>query len=142
MNRNVIILLVAIFIVLAIFTYNFYSYRAQKLEITQINRVYESFLDKQVLGTDVMSVINKAVSSNEKNQVQKNEKGKYIDNGTNSIQIEVKFQELDKVVSMEAISGQGYNEFVYNFGAASFKCTKIEYHTGTGSIRYMYFEQI
>ena len=45
MNRNVIILLVAILIVLAIFTYNFYSYRAQKLEITQINRVYESFLD-------------------------------------------------------------------------------------------------
>lgn len=142
MNKKIIILLVAVLVIVAIFAYNFYSYRIKKNEITQINRAYESFLDKQVLGTDVMSVINKATNSNEKNEVKKNEDGYYIDNDKNSIHVEVKFQELDKVVSMEAISGQGYNQFVYNFGAASFKCTKIEYHQNTGNIKYMYFEQI
>lgn len=142
MNKKIVILLILIFIILAIFVYNFYNYRIEKIKITQTNRVYEDFFNQQVLGTDLMSVINKATDSNEKNEVSKNEKGYYENNNKNSIQIEVKFQELEKLVSMEAISGQGYNQFVYNFGAASFKCTKIEYHQNTGNIKYMYFEQI
>ena len=106
------------------------------------NKVYESFLNEQVLGTDVISLINKAIDNNDKNEVQKDSNGQYIDNGKNSVQIEIKFLELDKTISMEAINGQGYTQFVHNFGTYNFKCTKIEYHNSTKNVKYMYFEQI
>lgn len=112
------------------------------IQASENNKVYESFYNQNVLGTDFISLINKAIDNNEKNLVDKDEDGNYIDNEKNSIKIEVKFQELDKVISMESINKQGIYQFLQNFGAYSFRCTKIEYHQSTKNIKYMYFEQI
>ena len=142
MKKNIIIIIVIVLSIISIFAYNFYNYQATKNASIKNNKVYESFLNQQVLGTDVISLINKAVDNNDKNEVQKDSNGKYSDNGKNSIQIEIKFLELDKTISMEAINGQGYTEFVHNFGTYNFKCTKIEYHNSTKNVKYMYFEQI
>ena len=66
----------------------------------------------------------------------------YIDNGKNSIRIEIKFLELDKVITMERINNVGIEKFWSNYGALSFKCTKIEYHEKTHRVKYMYFEEV
>ena len=142
MKKNIIILIIVVIAIISIFAYNFYNYQAVKSASIKNNQIYESFLNKQVLGTDLISLINKATDSNDKNEVAKDKKGKYIENGKNSIQIEIKFLELDKTISMEAINGQGYIEFVQNFGTYKFQCTKIEYHKSTNNVKYMYFEQI
>ena len=43
--------------------------------IKEQNSEYEYYLDKTVYGTDVTSIIGKPVDENEKNNIQKNEKG-------------------------------------------------------------------
>ncbi len=142
MKKNIILILTIFLIIIGIIAYGLYHQRIVIVQSSQNNRTYESFYNQNVLGTDFVSLINKAIDNNEKNLVIKDENGNYIDNEKNSIKVEVKFQELDKVVKMEAINKQGVHQFLQNFGATSFKCTKIEYHQSTKNVKYMYFEQI
>ena len=132
MKRNIIFIVAIFLVVIAIITYSFYN----------IKRAYQSFYNQEFLGTDVISIINKAIDSNEKNAVDKDEKGHYIDNNKNSIIIEIKFKEQEQIIKMEAIEKSGEQKFLILFGATSFKCTKIEYHQNTNNVKYMYFEQI
>lgn len=142
MKKNVFIIITIVFIIIAIIVYNFYNYKKIKLEAEKNNRTYNSFYNQEVLGTDLATLINKAIDNNEKNAVEKDEKGVYLDNGKNSVNIDIKFLELDKVIPMESINKQDVIQFVQNFGAMKFKCTKIEYHKNTQNVKYIYFEQI
>lgn len=142
MKRNIIFIVAIFLVVIAIITYSFYNIKRAEKESSQNNRAYQSFYNQEVLGTDVISIINKAVDSNEKNAVDKDEKGHYIDNNKNSIIIEIKFKEQEQIIKMEAIEKSGEQKFLILFGATSFKCTKIEYHQNTNNVKYMYFEQI
>lgn len=142
MKRNIIFIVAIFLVVIAIITYSFYNIKRTEKENSQNNRAYQSFYNQEVLGTDVISIINKAIDSNEKNAVDKDEKGHYIDNNKNSIIIEIKFKEQEQIIKMEAIEKSGEQKFLILFGATSFKCTKIEYHQNTNNVKYMYFEQI
>ncbi len=142
MKRNIIFIVSIFLVIIVIITYSIFNTRKIKEEITQNNKPYESFYGQPVLGTDVISLINKAIDNNEKNAVERDEKGNYIDNEKDSIIIKIKFLELEDVISMEAIEKQGIQRFIQNFGAFSFKCTNIEYHQKTGNVKQLYFEQI
>ena len=122
--------------------YGVYQKNENTAQIGVDNKTYESYENKEVLGTDIISIINKATDSNEKNDIKIGEDGNYIDNGKNSIRIEIKFLELDKVITMERINNVGIEKFWSNYGALSFKCTKIEYHEKTHRVKYMYFEEV
>ena len=122
--------------------YGVYQKNENTAQIGVDNKTYESYENKEVLGTDIISIINKATDSNKKNDIKIGEDGNYIDNGKNSIRIEIKFLELDKVITMERINNVGIEKFWSNYGALSFKCTKIEYHQTTNKVKYMLFEQI
>ncbi len=142
MKKIIIVILSIVIAILSIIVYNIYEYNNKKIESQKNNSNFESAYGKEILGTDVISLINKAIDNNEKNKVEKDAKGTYIENNINSIKIDVKFKEMDNVISMEAINSQGAVNFAINFGAATFKCTKLEYHEKTKNIKYMYFEQI
>lgn len=105
------------------------------------NSEYEYYLNKIVYGTDVITVIGKAVDENEKNNIQKNEKNHYIENEENSIKIEIKMLSNGKTYPMEEIYNNDITRFVQNFNLIKFKCTSIEYHKNTGKIRKMFFEE-
>ncbi len=142
MKKTVILILTIFLIIIAIIAYGIYQQRSIALQSAQQNKSYESFYMQEVLGSDVVSLINKAIDDNEKNLVEKDENGNYIENDTNSIKVEIKFQELDKTILMEAINKQGMYQFLQNFGATTFMCKQIEYHQSTNNIKYMYFEQV
>ena len=89
-----------------------------------------------------MTLMNKASNDNEKNNVEKDAEGMYIENDTNSIKIEVKFLEADIIVSMEKIQSLGEEQFLKNYRSMSFSCTKKEYHEKTKQIKYLLFEQV
>lgn len=105
------------------------------------NSEYEYYLNKIVYGTDVITVIGKAVDENEKNNIQKNEKNHYIENEENSIKIEIKMLSNGKTYPMEEIYNNDITRFVQNFNLIKFKCTSIEYHENTGKIKRMFFEE-
>ena len=129
-------------IIICIVVYGVYQKNENTAQIGVDNKTYESYENKEVLGTDIISIINKATDSNKKNDIKIGEDGNYIDNGKNSIRIEIKFLELDKVITMERINNVGIEKFWSNYGALSFKCTKIEYHEKTHRVKYMYFEEV
>lgn len=114
------------------------------LEIKNENAEYEQYEDKEIFGTEVASVINKAVNENIKNEVAQDEKGFYIANETNSIKVEIKLINEDKLQTyqMETIRKVGTSGFVKNFNLILFKCTSIEYHKQTGRVSKIVFEQI
>ena len=141
--KKIIICILSIFlIIICIVVYGVYQKNENTAQIGVDNKTYESYENKEVLGTDIISIINKATDSNKKNDIKIGEDGNYIDNGKNSIRIEIKFLELDKVITMERINNVGIEKFWSNYGALSFKCTKIEYHEKTHIVKYMYFEEV
>ena len=112
----------------------------------QQNKQCEDYLNNEIYGTDVVTLINKAINNNENNNVLKDEKGFYINNNQNSIQIDLvmitnEAKQETTTYKMEAISKVGITEFIKNFNTAKFKCTKKEYHTGTGKIAYIEISQ-
>ncbi len=141
--KKIIICILSIFlIIICIVVYGVYQKNENTAQIGVDNKTYESYENKEVLGTDIISIINKATDSNKKNDIKIGEDGNYIDNGKNSIRIEIKFLEQDKVITMERINNVGIEKFWSNYGALSFKCTKIEYHEKTHRVKYMYFEEV
>lgn len=141
--KKILICILSIFLVIiCIVGYSVYTKNENTAQISVDNKTYESYYNKEVLGTDIISIINKATDSNEKNEVELGKDGNYIENDKNSIRIEIKFQELDKVITMERINSVGIEKFWSNYGALSFKCTKIDYHEKTHRVKYMYFEEI
>ena len=114
------------------------------IEIKNENAEYEKYRNKEIFGTEVASVINKAVNENIKNEVMQDEKGFYIANETNSINVEIKLINEEKLQTykMETIQKVGTSGFVKNFNLILFKCTSIEYHNQTGRIAKIIFEQI
>ena len=142
MKKITICILSIFLIIICIVVYGVYQKNENTAQIGVDNKTYESYENKEVLGTDIISIINKATDSNKKNDIKIGEDGNYIDNGKNSIRIEIKFLELDKVITMERINNVGIEKFWSNYGALSFKCTKIEYHEKTHRVKYMYFEEV
>lgn len=110
--------------------------------IKKENSEYEYYLNKKIYGTEVTTIINKAINQNEKNSIQKNEKGHYIENDENSLKIEIKMITTEKTYPMEEIYNNDITKFVQNFNLIEFKCASIEYHKKTGKISKMVFEQM
>lgn len=106
------------------------------------NREYEYYANKEILGTELISLINKSVDKNEENKIQKDEKGRYIENSENSIKIEVKMLITGKTYPMEEIYNNDITKFVENFNFVKFNCTSIEYHKNTGRVKKLLFEEV
>ena len=74
---------------------------------------------------------------NKQNEVAKDQKGKYIDNNQNSINIDLKMIDDDNIYNMERIYNSDTMQFVEYYRNIKFKITKIEYHNQTNLIKYM-----
>ena len=141
MKKFIIFFAVSIIIICIIY-YIFINYKANYNVAKISNLEFENYLNKELYGTDVSTLINRAVDNNEKNSVQKNNKGIYLNNDKNSINIEIKMKDDDSTYKMEMFYKNGIQNFIKYYGNIKFKCTKIEYHQVTKKVKYMLFEQI
>lgn len=142
MKQSFLLILAIIFIVICIVSGTIINIQTENREISNYNSNYEKYLNKEIRGTEVATLINKVIDQNEKNNVQKNEKGYYIDNNRNSIKIDLKMITIDKTYPMEEIYNNQITNFVQNFNQIKFKCIKIEYHKDTKRISKMVFEEL
>ena len=140
--KKIAIFIVSVIVILAVFTYVYYNYKAKKSDIDSNNMIYKSVYEKEISGNDLATIINKALDTNEKNFIQKDENGLFIENNENSIKIEIKFKQSDHVFPMEKIYENKVSEFIRLYGQAIFKCTKMEYHKKTKFIKYLYFQEV
>lgn len=140
MKKIAIFFIITILIVCAIFAM-YISYKANYNMSKKSNLAFEKYLNEEVYGTDLATVINRAIDRNEKNEVAKNNKGIYQNNDENSINIEIKMLDDDSVYKMEKFYNDGIKNFITYYGNIKFKCTDIKYHSATNQVKYMLFEQ-
>jgi hypothetical protein len=135
-----LIILALIFIIICIVCLNIIDLQSQKKQIQKENLEYEKYINKEIIGTNLATLISKVIDQNEKNKVNKDEKGYYINNNINSIKIDLKMTTIDKTYPMEEIYNNKISNFVQNFNLIKFKCTNIEYHSSTGRVSKLVFE--
>ncbi len=139
--KKVLALILLIMIVIVIFfTFNYKNLQKQKEEIRNFNLIYENYNKDNLNGLDITTLINKAVSNNEKYTIPKDEEGLYVLDDEYSIEIYVTMIINETTYRMERINSLGMNSFVAYFGQVSFKCTDVKYHEKTGRISSMTFE--
>lgn len=142
--KKILICLIIVLVAITIVVSMWISGNNTKLaKIKENNQKYEIYLDKEIFGTDVTTVINKAIDDNEKRDIPKDEKGFFIPNDTNSIKVELVMLNEDKkeTYQMETLNKVGLSGFIKNFNLINFKCSKIEYHDKTKLISKIIFEQ-
>ena len=140
--KKILIILAIVVIIVCIILFNYHSIAINKSQILAENEEFEIYLNKEIYGIDIASIINKAVDKNIKNQVEKDENNFFIQNEENSIEIEIYLTEGEKTYKMEQIYNQGTEQFVQFFLDAKFKSSKVEYNEKNGRIKYILFEQI
>lgn len=139
--KKISIVIIAIIIIVAVVGVKYISYENAQSLIKQENKEFEQYQDKELNGLDVATVINKATDKNTKNNISKDEKGNFIQNDENSIEVEIYMSDNDITYKMESIFNAGTEQFVQYYSNINFKCSKIEYHKKTGRIKYILFEQ-
>lgn len=136
------IFLAILVIIVAQVVYMYISYQNEKNTIENENKIYESYLNTQKNGIAIATIINKAMDSNYKNNIEKDNKGRYISNDTNSVNIDFKMLDNDEIYNMETIFNGKVEVFASYYGNIQFRCTKIDYHKKTGKVKYLLFEQV
>lgn len=140
--KKILIFLAIVLIVVAVVIVRYFSYDAKSKMLEKENAEYEQYKYKEVYGLEVATLINKAVDENTKNRIKKDDNGIFIQNETDSIEIEIYMQDNETTYKMEQVYNSGTERFVQYYGNIKFKCSKIEYHQETGKIKYMFFEQL
>ena len=118
------------------------NYKSNYYSAKKGNKQFSSYYNKEFKGTVIATLVNKAYDNNLTGNVERNEKGKFIENDTNSIKIDIKMLDTDKTYDMETLYSGGMDKFVKYYSQITFKCTKIEYHKSTGKVKYMLIEQV
>lgn len=139
--KKIIAFITLVTITLILLAIKYYNFKDEYSKIKEINAQYESYYQKEIYGTDVATIVNRAVNDNENNNVKKDSNGFYIENNTNSIKVEVKITDNDTTYNMETLYNGGMTNFVKYYNNVQFECTKIEYHSETKKIKYILFEQ-
>ncbi len=145
MKNKILIILVVFMVILAIVTYGIYNYRKQIVESQKINNTYKNYENIQILGSELISIINRTIDIDENEGIEKNQDGLYIDNGKNSIKIYIEFlygEDETRTIEMEKIANNGIEQFVNVYSTASFKCTNISYHEKTNNVKSLTFTEI
>ena len=141
MKKIAIFLLIIIGIVSTISYLYLNSINNQRIAQKE-NIKFEIYKDEEITGAEVTTLINKAINSNQQNEIEKDKKGRYIDNETNSINIDIKFIDDDVTYNIEKIYNNGMDKFLTYYRDIKFKCVDVQYHDKTQKIKYMLFEQI
>ncbi len=140
--KKIGIFLIIIIVVITCIFYIYLNYKANYNEAQFENLKYDTYYQKEIKGTELTTIINRAVDSNTNNEIEKDENGKYIENGKDSIKIDIKMIDIDQTYDMETVYAGEMDEFTKYYGNIKFKCTQVKYHTLTKKIKYMLFEQI
>ena len=140
MKKSLITILIVFILIVVSFFGVMINYRNSQRQALNFNRDYEQYKDKTLLGADIATLINKAMDSNNRNNVQKDKKNYYINNGSNSVRIFTQLQTGGDYYPMEKIFEHDVSQFVKNFNLQDYKCSKIIYHKRTNLVSEVYFD--
>lgn len=95
----------------------------------------------EIYGTDLATLINKAVDNNEKYKIEKDENGNYIPDDKYSLKITIQMLSNETTYEMERIFEHKVEQFIELFNTSKFKASNVQYHELTGKISQIHFVQ-
>lgn len=129
----IIILLISVLTALTITVVKIRENDIASNKNTDFNSFFEKYKDKTLYGTEVLTIINKAIDINEKNKyianIQETEKPENVSVEIIFIYTDKDGNILEKKSKMEDVEKAGLSNFIANFSLTEFKCEKIEYNT-------------
>ncbi len=136
MKKNLLYILIIFIIIIAIILIHISDKNSQRNEISKFNVQFEQYLGQTIYGTDVLTIINKAIDSNEQNAIKRDENNYYIEDDELSVKVEIillsKNEEgkiIEKTVTMESLEQRGLSDFITNFNLTPFECNDIQYNS-------------
>ena len=146
MKKTFILIIVAVVVITTIIFSKYVEYSNQKTEIKKINKEFLAYQNSSVQINTVVSLMNKAISQNQKNNIEQDANKLFKENNTNSIKIYLETTSSDgktKVqIPMEGlILGEkaGAEKVEYAFSDLLFNITDVEYHEKTGQVSKIVF---
>lgn len=141
MKKIAVFFLIIVIIIVGI-SYIYLNYKANYNNAKKENMKFDSYYNQEISGVELTTIINKAYDNNIINEIQKNNKGKFLENDSNSINIDIKMLDNDETYNMETLYSGGMEKFIQYYGQITFKCIKIDYHKTTNKVKYMLIQQI
>lgn len=141
MKKYIITILILVAIVISSMLYAYNTYKKNMQDLKDYNNEFTKYQNTEIAGTEIATILNKAVNNNEQNKIQKDEKVMYIENDENSIKIDIYIKDNDTTYSMETIYNMGVEKFINSFSLETFKITETQYHNKTNKIKYIKLEQ-
>ena len=142
MKKTLLFILIALGITLIALSGILVNRKFAENEAKKPNLEYEYILEKEMYGTDVVTIINKAMDNNKRYEIAKDKNGNYINDNRYSIQVEIAFQGMEENFTMEKICTVGLEEFMQAFNVSKFKCINKEYHTETKRLSKIVLQEI
>ena len=127
--KKTILFITGIFLLtIVILTIMLINIQSNNKRLQQINVDYEYYLNRTIFGTELATLINKAIDNNKRLEIPKDENGFYISNDTDSILITIQMLNIEESYQMEKIFALGTSPFVELFNSSMFKSEQVTYH--------------
>lgn len=139
MKRIILIIVTIIIVAILLFSYNYIQYENKQVDVMKFNKAFLDFNRNNLYGTDITTVMNKAIDNNEQYKIKKDESGLYIPDELFSTKIYIILEKEGSKYPMEKFYKVGIKEFTKYFGELNFECTKVNYHEN-GRISEMFFQ--
>lgn len=145
--KKILILIIVISITLVSIVFVKYAdYSRKKTKIKSINNEYLAYQNSDIKINTIVSLMNKAIEQNKKNNIEQDENDEFKENDADSIKIYLKTESNNETVKipMERLilnEKAGVEKVEYAFSDLIFKAVDIEYHSKTGQIKSVTFEQ-
>ena len=148
MKKIIFFILLILILSLAIIVVAVSDIKAKNNKIATFNSQFEQYLGQTMYGTEILTIINKAIDNNEKNNIEKNESGFYIENNQNTVKVELTLlstnnegETVEVTHQMERLKEIGLDRFIASFNLTEFECTKIEYND-EGRVSKIFVKQL
>lgn len=132
MKNTFMFIATIVIIIIAIFVSKYYGLKQKKIEILEFNAQYEKYLDKEITGNSITTIINKAIDDRKK---------EYMNDENRTVNIEIKTIDIDRIFTMDVLYNGGIEQFASLYSDILFKSVQYEYDS-ENRICYILFEQI
>lgn len=149
MRKILILVFISVIAITSIVFVKFIEYSRMVTEITQINKEYLAYQNSNIQINTIVSLMNKAIEQNKKNNIMQNDDKLFNENNTNSIKIYIETKSSDGKqmirIPMENLilnDKIGVERVEYAFSDLLFKINDVKYHKKTGQVKQVVFTEI
>ena len=142
MKKTLFIIIGIFLLIMIVLVLTLIGIQSQNKLLSDVNVEYEFYINREIYGTELVTLINKAIDNNKKINVSQDKDGFYVDNGKDSIIITIKLAGTDKIIEMEKIFALGTGRFIDLYNSEIFVSESVTYHEETGRIATITFKQV